>query len=303
MRPRLQAWPRVASGNRCRVRSVGGRGGHLWTLSAGGSGAAGCGGEGAEGGDGIGEFVGQTGGDGIGPAEHGGFGGQRCGLGQPIPATGGDGFGEEEADHLQLALHLVVHGLGQRLIGIGIDLVRSGMDQRDGDALLVQRPAHVGVQRHDADAADRTGAGQDDPVGLGGQDIASRQGMFRDKGVDRLLRPRRPDAICQIEGPGDLATEAVDVQRDAAHAGIGQRRLQLGGDPLIGGQARGLPDPGAAMHQRARDFDHGDAVDHGEGLAAVALMALGEIVAEQRGAGGQGGCGLIRGCPPPALGR
>jgi hypothetical protein len=32
---------------------------------------------------------------------------------QPIPATFGDGFGEEEAHHLQLALHLVADGLGQ----------------------------------------------------------------------------------------------------------------------------------------------------------------------------------------------
>ncbi len=64
-------------GNWRRVRGVGGRGGHLWTLSAGGGCAAGCGGEGVESGDGIGEIVGQTGGDGVGPAEHGGFGGQR----------------------------------------------------------------------------------------------------------------------------------------------------------------------------------------------------------------------------------
>jgi hypothetical protein len=129
--------------------------------------------------------------------------------------------------------------------------------------------------RDDADAADSAGAGQDDAVGLGGQDIGGRQGMFGDEGMDRLLRPRRPDAVRQIEGPGDLATEAVDVERDAADAGIGHGRLQLGRDPLVGGQARGLPDPGAAMHQRARDFDDGDAIHHGKGLAAVRCPALG----------------------------
>ena len=167
------------------------------------------------------------------------------------------------------------------------------MDQRDRDALLIQRAAHIRVQGHNPDAADRTGAGQDDPVGLRCQNIPRRQGMFGDKGVDGLLRPRRADAICQIEGPGDLTTEAVDIQRDAAHAGIGQRGLQLGGNPFIGGQARGLPDPGAAMDQRARDFDDGDAIHHRERLAAIALMPLGEIAPEQRGAGGQRRCGLI----------
>jgi hypothetical protein len=76
--------------------------------------------------------------------------------------------------------------------------------------------------RHDADAADSAGAGQDDPVGLGGQRIGGRQGMFGDEGVDGLLRPGRADAVGQIEGARDLATEAVDVERDAAHAGIGE---------------------------------------------------------------------------------
>jgi hypothetical protein len=45
--------------------------------------------------------------------------------------------------------------------------VGTRVDQRDGDALLIDGTTHVGVQGHDADAADSTGAGQDDPVGLG----------------------------------------------------------------------------------------------------------------------------------------
>jgi hypothetical protein len=52
------------------------------------------------------------------------------------------------------------------LIWIGVDLVRSSVDQRDGDALLIQRPTHIRVQRHDTDAADSARAGNDDPVGL-----------------------------------------------------------------------------------------------------------------------------------------
>jgi hypothetical protein len=43
------------------------------------------------------------------------------------------------------------------------------------------------------------------------------------------------------------------------------------------------------MHQRARDFDHRDAIDHGEGLAAVPLPGAGQVIAEERGAGGQAG--------------
>jgi hypothetical protein len=92
------------------------------------------------------------------------------------------------------------------------------------------------------------GAGQDDAVGLRGQRIGGREGVIGDECLDWLLRPSRPDAIRQVEGTRDLATEAVDVEGDAADGGIGKRRLQLGRDPLIGGQARGLPDPGAAMH-------------------------------------------------------
>lgn len=72
-------------------------------------------------------------------------------------------------------------------VGVGINLVRPGVDQRDGDALLIEGTTHVGVQRHDTDAADSTGARQNDPVSLGGEDISGRQGMFGDECVDRLL--------------------------------------------------------------------------------------------------------------------
>jgi len=119
--------------------------------------------------------------------------------------------------------------------------------------------------------------------------------MFRHESMDRLLRSRRPDAICQIEGTSDLAIEAVDVQGDAAHTGIGQRGLQLGRNTLIGGQSGRLPDPCTTVHKCARNFDHGNAVDYGEGLAAVALVALGEIISEQRRPGGQAGGCLVSG--------
>jgi hypothetical protein len=119
--------------------------------------------------------------------------------------------------------------------------------------------------------------------------------MFGDKGVDGFLCPGGADAIRQIEGPGDLTTEAVDVQCDATHTGIGQGRLQLGGDPLIGRQPRGLPDPCATVHKCARDFDHRDAIHHRKRLGAIALVALGEIISEQRGVGGQCCRCLIRG--------
>jgi hypothetical protein len=150
------------------------------------------------------------------------------------------------------------------------------------------------VQRHHANAADRTRPQQDDLVGLACQDITSGQCMFRDKSVDWLLPPRRPDAICQIEGTSDLAIEAVDVQGDAAHTGIGQRGLQLGRDPLIGGQARGLPDPRAAMDQRSGDFDDRNAIHQSVRLCSISLIALGKVISEQRGAGRQSGCGLLR---------
>ena len=78
----------------------------------------------------------------------------------------------------------------------------------------------------------------------------------------------------QIEGPGDLATETVDVERDAPHAGIRDSCLQLGSNPLIGREARGMADPRATVHKCARDFDHRDAIHQGKGRGAVALMAL-----------------------------
>ena len=109
------------------------------------------------------------------------------------------------------------------------------MDQRDGDALLIERPAHVAVHGHNTDAADGAGAGQDDPVGLGGQRIGGREGMIGDEGLNRFLRPCRPDTIREVESTGHLATEAVDVEGDAADRRVGQRRLQLGCNPLIGG--------------------------------------------------------------------
>lgn len=105
--------------------------------------------------------------------------------------------------------------------------------------------------------------------------------MIGDEGVDRLLRPDRADAICQIEGSCDFSTEAVDVEGNAADRRIGKRRLQLSRDPLVGGQAGGLPDPRAAMHQRACDFDDGDPFDDCEGLAAVPRLAIGQIISEE----------------------
>src|SRR5690606_9447489 len=120
-------------------------------------GAAGSGGESVEGNDGIGEVIGKTGGNSLSAAEHGGFCRQRCCLYQSIPTTGGDSFGKEKANDLQLALHLVVHRLRKRLIRIGVNLVRASMDQRDRDAFLVERAAHIGVQGYYPDAANGPG--------------------------------------------------------------------------------------------------------------------------------------------------
>ena len=80
-------------------------------------------------------------------------------LGQTFATTGGYSFREQESLHFQRALHLVVDGFGQGLIRIGVDLVRSCVDQRDRDPLLVEGTAHVGVQRHDTDAANSARAG------------------------------------------------------------------------------------------------------------------------------------------------
>jgi ClpP class serine protease len=95
--------------------------------------------------------------------------------------------------------------------------------------------------------------------------------MFRDKGVDRLLRPGGSDAVCQIKGPGDFATKAVDVQLNAVNGWVGQRRLHLRGNPFIRRQAGGLADPSTTVHKCARDFDNGDAFNHGKRLTAIAL--------------------------------
>ncbi len=169
------------------------------------------------------------------------------------------------------------------------------MDQRDGNPLLVKRPTHVAVHCNDADAADGSGAGQNDAVGLGGQRIGGRQGVVGDEGLHGFDLPGRPDAVGEVKGPGHFTTEAIDVERNAADGGVCQRCLQLCRDPLIGGQPRRLPDPGAAMHQRPRDLDHGNAVDDREGLATAPRLAAGEIIAEERGAGGERGCLLILG--------
>ena len=90
------------------------------------------------------------------------------------------------------------------------------MDQRDGDALLIERPAHVAVHRNDTDAADSAGAGQDDPVGLGGEGVSGREGVIGDKGLHRLLRPGGPDTIREVKSSRHFAAEAVDIEGDAA---------------------------------------------------------------------------------------
>jgi hypothetical protein len=43
------------------------------------------------------------------------------------------------------------------------------------------------------------------------------------------------------------------------------------------------------------NLDHRDAIDQREGLAAIALVALNKVIAEERGAGGQGGPFDVRG--------
>jgi hypothetical protein len=40
------------------------------------------------------------------------------------------------------------------------------MDQRDAHPILIELPAHIGMQHDDADAAQRAGARQQDAVGL-----------------------------------------------------------------------------------------------------------------------------------------
>jgi hypothetical protein len=115
------------------------------------------------------------------------------------------------------------------------------MDERHAHAVLVELVAQIGMHDHDADAAQRAGARQEDPVGLGGQRIARREGVFGDEGPDRLLVAERANAIGEVEDAGHLAAETVDLQCDAAHGRIAGRRLDLRGDPLVAGLARGRP--------------------------------------------------------------
>ena len=119
-----------------------GGGSHHRAPSFGGGCAAWCGGEIAEGGDGICHFVGKTGEDGRLAAEHGGLGAQRLKRVEAPSATVRDGFGEELAEVFQLARDPVADSLGQRLIGVRINLAAACMNQRGGDPV----PHFVGRQ-------------------------------------------------------------------------------------------------------------------------------------------------------------
>jgi len=98
--------------------------------------------------------------------------------------------------------------------------------------------------------------------------------VLGDKGMDGLCFPRRADAIGQIEGPGNLAAKAVDLQRNTAHLRISNGRVDLGRNPLIGSQPRGLPDPRAAMHQSSGDLDQRNTVDQCEELGVIVPLPL-----------------------------
>lgn len=117
-----------------------GSSGHQKTLSSWAGCAAGCGGEGAEGGDGIGDLIGETGEDRRLSAEDGGFGAQRLQRVEALAPAFSNGSGEELAQILELVSDPGAHKLGQRLVGVRINLARPGMDQGDGNALSVERP-------------------------------------------------------------------------------------------------------------------------------------------------------------------
>lgn len=119
--------------------------------------------------------------------------------------------------------------------------------------------------------------------------------MIGDEGLHRFDLPRCSNAVGKVKGACHLASEAIDIEGDAADGGIGQRRLQLRRDPLVGGQTGGLPDPRPAMDQRASDLDDRDPVDDGEGLAAVSRLSGSQVITEERRPGGQGGCILFLG--------
>ena len=103
--------------------------------------------------------------------------------------------------------------------------------------VLIKLPAEVGMHHHHTDAAYGTRARQENTVGLGGQRIASRERMFSDKGPDRLAAPNAPNAICEVENPGNLAAETVDFQCNAAHGRVAGRSLDLGCNSFITGLA------------------------------------------------------------------
>ena len=111
------------------------------------------------------------------------------------------------------------------------------MHQRDAHPVLIQLAAHVGMQHHNPDAAQRAGARQEDAVGLARQRIARRECVFGNKSPDGFATPDGTNAICEIKNPGHFAPETVNFQCKAAHSRVFSRRLDLRGDPLIAGLA------------------------------------------------------------------
>ena len=138
-----------------------------------------------------------------------------------------------------------------------------------------------------ADDADRAGAARardDDAIGLRGDRVGGRERMRRDEGPDRFLRAQRADLVGQLETARDLPTEAVDLERDAAHHRALGRGGELRRDPLIGlVPGEGFADVAAAMDQRAGDRDHRDAVDAAERRAPAGADLVLEALVEHRG--------------------
>ena len=103
---------------------------------------------------------------------------------------------------------------------------------------------------------------------------------------DGFLIAGRADLLRQPEHPGRLAAGRVDVERDRpdlrVRDGVLERRL----DPLVGGQPRVAPHPGAAIDQRPVDVDE----RHPVGCAGQRIGATLAVPRPGEPAGIWGGC-------------
>ena len=170
------------------------------------------------------DAVGEAGADGKLAAIDGGIGAaHRFGC---QAAVGGDQAAEFGVEPIDIGLDGGAGALGQRLMGVAVDLLVAGEHEAPRQAGLGVGPALVDMNRDHADRSEFTGARDVEPVGGAGDGIGRRQRAFVGDRPERFAAGGfdRADALDQIEQAADLAAGRVDVEDDAAH-----RRIVHGG--------------------------------------------------------------------------